>query len=142
MGTQSSISASANGSVALPGGSTIGGVNSGSISIIAIIDASYNLPPDASKNAGYIIDFDLWVAQQDNPGSLDPANSEYYRSDASWSNIGKIKGPVGERGPTGTTGCDGSPGPMGITGPTGETGPQGTGYTGPTGRTGPTGYTG
>ncbi|NBV28963.1 hypothetical protein EBS02_08125, partial [bacterium] len=150
LGPNTSISAGQDGSIALPVGSTIGGVNSALISLIGILDTSYDLPYDALKNSAYLIGLDLWISQIDTPGSLDPDNVEY-REDASWVNVGRIKGDTGSTGIVGITGTTGLTGTVGIIGSIGPTGPAGTGATGhlgkigcigPNGVTGPTGPTG
>jgi hypothetical protein len=123
IGDSATISTNSNGSVELPVGSTIGGVNAGLITIKGSYSTTTQLPSDASKNDGYIVSYNLWVATRDNPGSAT-------LTDASWVDLGEVKGPQGDRGYTGYTG---------ETGPTGQTG--NTGNTGNTGQTGPTGPT-
>ena len=146
-------------SIILPTGSTIGGVNPGTITILNNLPSTANLPATGSIGDGYIIGSDLWCFTG-NPTGTSPTG---------WVDVGAIKGPQGDVGPmgpqgqkgdtgptgadscvTGYTGCTGPTGPTGpqstVTGPTGPQGPQGpqgfTGYTGPQGPQGFTGYTG
>ena len=119
--------------ILLPTGTTIGGVNPGTIVIKGAVDNTSELPTDALTGDGYIIGPNLWVAIVDNP--LDVSG---------WTDVGEIRGPNGDTGPTGPTGLTGE---IGNTGSTGETGPKGdmgdTGPVGPTGPSdGPTGPTG
>ena len=110
--------------ILLPTGSTIGGVNPGTIVIKGAVDNTSELPSDALVGDGYIIGQNLWVAIVDNPPDV-----------SGWTDVGEIKGPKGDTGDTGPTGPKGD---TGNTGPIGETGPKGdTGDTGPEGPTGP-----
>ena len=116
--------------ILLPAGSTIGGVNPGTIVIKGAVDNTSELPTDALVGDGYIIEQNLWVAIVDNPPDVN-----------GWSDVGEIKGPKGDTGPTGSKGDIGNTGPKGDTGNTGNTGPVGpTGPSdGPTGPPGPPG---
>ena len=110
--------------ILLPTGSTIGGVNPGTIVIKGAVDNTSELPTDALSGDGYIIGQNLWVAIVDNPPDV-----------SGWTDVGEIRGPKGDTGDTGPTGPKGD---TGNTGPIGETGPKGdTGDNGPTGPTGP-----
>lgn len=155
--------------IALPVGSSVGGVGLGTISIKGAVASFANLPTDASSGDGYIIDVNLFVW-----------------SGTAWVDLGAIRGPRGETGAQGTgiqilgsladnaalvalpgpfisgdgyiltstnhlnmwTGSAWSDvgaiaGPQGITGATGPIGPRGlVGDTGPIGPSGPTGLTG
>ena len=113
--------------ILLPTGSTIGGVNPGTIVIKGTVDNTSELPTDALVGDGYIIGQNLWVAVVDNPPDV-----------SGWSDVGEIKGPKGDTGDIGPTGPKGD---TGNTGPVGETGLKGdTGDIGPTGPSdGPTG---
>lgn len=134
------ISASNDGSIVLPTGSTIGGVNPGSIVIKGIKTNTNLLPTNAIIGDGYIIGTHMWVAIKNNWPDL-----------TGWTDIGEIKGPMGDKGiqgDKGDTGATGSQGLQGIpgtnsgyTGMTGPMGPKGlnTGYTGPVGPAGPPG---
>jgi len=107
-------------SVALPGGSTVGGVNPGTIKIKGIVSVPSSLPSTNEVGDGYIIGSHLWVSTlvDSSYGSL---------TQNGWTDVGAFVGPTG---PTGSTGSTGSTGP---------TGPDGTGDTGPTGPRGPAG---
>lgn len=76
----------------------------------------------------------------------------YVWSDTTWTNVGRVKGeigqtgpqgPIGPRGPQGPTGAKGEKGDQGEQGPRGFTGEQGAnGIQGPQGETGPRGEKG
>lgn len=76
----------------------------------------------------------------------------YVWSDTTWTNVGRVKGeigqtgpqgPIGPRGPQGPTGAKGEKGDQGEQGPRGFTGEQGAnGIQGPRGETGPRGAKG
>lgn len=76
----------------------------------------------------------------------------YVWSDTTWTNVGRVKGeigqtgpqgPIGPRGPQGPTGAKGEKGDQGEQGPRGFTGEQGAnGIQGPRGETGPRGEKG
>ena len=110
--------------ILLPTGSTIGGVNPGTIVIKGAVDNTSELPTDALAGDGYIIGQNLWVAIVDNPPDV-----------SGWTDVGEIRGPKGD---TGDTGPIGPIGPKGDKGDTGNTGLKGdVGNTGPEGPTGP-----
>jgi hypothetical protein len=116
--------------ILLPAGSTIGGVNPGTIVIKGAVDNTSELPTNALVGDGYIIGQNLWVAIVDNPPDV-----------SGWTDVGEIKGPkgdTGDTGPTGPKGDTGNTGPKGDTGDNGPTGPTGP-SDGPTGPIGPTG---
>jgi hypothetical protein len=161
---------SSGGSLVMPSGSTIGGVNPGTITILGALSDPSQLPTSGKIGDGYIIsNLGLY-----NPGHLFVISA--LAPSVIWTDVGVIQGPQGIQGPAGpqgtagsasNTGATGNVGPIGYTGPkgipgsstlTGATGPIGrTGYTGPqgiqgiqgnatntgaTGNVGPTGYTG
>ena len=122
-------------SIELPAGTTIGGVNPGTLIIKGSVANTGLLPTVASIGDTYIIDNNLWVAIIANPPNL-----------SGWSNIGGVQGPTGAAGTASNTGATG---PQGLTGSSGLQGIQGaqgiqgvTGVTGPTGMTGPSGLQG
>lgn len=129
---------SSNGELQLPGGTTIGGVNPGTIYIVGAKTTPADLPTSASTTGeAWIITStsELYVAS-----SVDPLE---------WTNIGQIvgpEGPQGETGPTGQVGPTGVGGSTGSKGATGEKGQDGqstmTGSTGPSGCTGDRGESG
>ena len=130
------ISASPDGGLVLPVGSTIGGVNPGAIAIKGELVSINLLPGSAAAGDAYLITGNLYVWNS-----------------TTWSNLGSVQGPQGATGPQGVVGGQGATGPLGPTGATGlgatgATGPQGatgvgaTGATGPQGATGSFGYTG
>ena len=130
------ISASPDGGLVLPVGSTIGGVNPGAIAIKGELVNINLLPGSAAAGDAYLITGNLYVWNS-----------------TTWSNLGSVQGPQGATGPQGVVGGQGATGPLGPTGATGlgatgATGPQGatgvgaTGATGPQGATGSFGYTG
>lgn len=80
------ISATAEG-IALPVGSSVGGVGLGTISIKGAVNSYANLPTTASSGDGYIIDVNLWVW-----------------SGTAWTDLGAIRGPKGETGAPGAQG--------------------------------------
>ena len=98
--------------VSLPIGSTVGGVNPGTIIIKGTVSVPENLPSTNEVGDAFIIGSNLWVSTL--------LNSVY--GVAGWTNVGAFVGPVG---PVGSTGPAGPPGPLGPTGPIGFTGPQG-----------------
>jgi len=117
--------------IAMPTGSTIGGINPGTIVIKGARNLVSELPTEnLIVGDGYIVDRHLYVYTQDG-----------------WVDVGVIEGP---RGSTGATGPSGTPGIIGATGTQGATGPQGLpgefagqGATGATGEPGsPGGATG
>jgi len=117
--------------IAMPTGSTIGGVNPGTIVIKGARNLVSELPTEnLIVGDGYIVDRHLYVYTQDG-----------------WVDVGVIEGP---KGSTGATGVSGAPGVVGATGIQGATGPQGLpgafagqGATGATGEPGsPGGATG
>jgi hypothetical protein len=136
------------GSIALPAGSTTGGVTIGTISIKgSVLDLAElgALPGPFTNGDAYIV--------------RTPAPSKLHAYDGvSFVELGDFQGPKGDQGdvgpqgptglqgPTGATGSQGltgATGPAGAAGPTGPTGPTGSqGVTGPTGPQGPTGATG
>ena len=112
------------GGISLPSGSTIGGVNPGTIVIKGALANTSIFPISANVvGDGYLIQSNLWVWTEGTTNN--------------WINVGEIKGPQGDTGATGLTGNTGPTGNVGITGATGLTG-----NTGPTGNTGSTGATG
>lgn len=142
----SAVLTSSGSQIVLPSGSTIGGINPGSIKVVGTLASPAQLASQttASQGDGYVIQSDLWVATVDNP-----------TYPAGWSNVGPIVGPTGLNGSTGptgvhgqatNTGATGTTGPFGSTGPTGIPGPTGLGgqasNTGATGPLGPTGSVG
>ena len=121
------------GGISLPSGSTIGGVNPGTIVIKGALANTSIFPISANVvGDGYIIQSNLWVWTEGTTNN--------------WINVGEIKGPQGDTGATGLTGNTGPTGNVGITGATGltgNTGPRGNvGITGATGLTGNIGLTG
>jgi len=122
-------------SIELPTGTTIGGINPGTLIIKGSVANTGLLPTNASIGDTYIIGNNLWVAMIANPPNV-----------SGWSNIGGVQGPTGATGigsNTGATGPRGLVGFTGLTGPSGLQGPQGTqGIQGLTGLTGPTGLQG
>jgi hypothetical protein len=115
----------------------IGGVNPGTIKILNsytdsdAFQASSDPFNSPANGDGYIVGTNLFV---------------YISETSSYTDVGEIKGPVGDRGlqgevgPIGNTGVTGVTGYRGIDGNSGSTGPTGTtGRTGSTGHTGPTG---
>ena len=116
------ISASPEGGLVLPVGSTIGGVNPGAIAIKGELVDINLLPGSAAAGDAYLITGNLYVWNS-----------------TTWSNLGSVQGPQGATGPQGVVGAQGS---TGLTGPTGATGLGATGLEGPTGATGLTGPTG
>lgn len=117
--------------IAMPTGSTIGGINPGTIVIKGARTLVSELPTEnLIVGDGYIVDRHLYVYTQDG-----------------WVDVGVIEGP---KGSTGATGVSGAPGVVGATGIQGATGPQGLpgafagqGATGATGEPGsPGGATG
>jgi len=117
------LSASPDGGLSLPLGSTIGGVNPGAIQIKGELANVDLLPINAEAGDGYLITSNLHVWNS-----------------ITWSNLGTIQGPQGATGPEGAVGATGLTGPTGIEGPTGPVGA--TGIEGPTGPEGSTGATG
>jgi hypothetical protein len=122
--------------VALPTGSTSGGVLIGSIRVLDTVATVLALPLDPVPEIG-----DAYVVTEFNPARL------YSYNGTEFVNLGNFQGPTGATGPQGETGPQGAtgadsviPGPTGATGTTGPTGATGT--TGPTGATGPQGATG
>jgi len=100
---------SAGNSISLPFGSTVGGVNPGTIKIKGTVSVPGNLPPTNEVGDAFVIGTDLWVSTL--------LNSVY--GVAGWANVGAFVGP------TGPTGREGSTGPLGPTGSAGPPGPQG-----------------
>jgi hypothetical protein len=99
-------------SVALPGGSKIGGVDPGTIVIKGAFVSLSDLPSTNEVGDGYVINSNLWVSTL--------PNSVY--GVGGWTNVGAFVGPTG---PTGLTGSTGPDGPTGYTGFTGPIGPKG-----------------
>ena len=132
------------GTIAMPTGTTIGGVNVGTIVIKGTRDSFIDLPmnlntlpitdplyPDGNiPGDGYIVGFNLWV----------------WDGVSLWVDLGAIKGPQGDRGLQGIQGIQGIQGFTGEIGPTGDVGPTGqvgiNGLTGATGQNGLNGSTG
>lgn len=95
-------------------------------------NSTADLPEKGQAGDAYMIDGDLYVW-----------------SDTTWTNVGRVKGeigqtgpqgPIGPRGPQGPTGAKGEKGDIGERGPRGLTGEQGAnGIQGPRGETGPRG---
>jgi hypothetical protein len=102
------ISASSDGSVQLPFGSTIGGLNPGSIVIKGRRTTVEALPVEAEIGDAYVIGDDLHIFF---PSTTEGAPNEFV-------NVGSFIGPTGQTGPTGCTGMTGAVG----TGPTGQRG--------------------
>ncbi len=144
--------------VALPTGSTSGGVLIGSIRVLGTAATVLALPLDPMPEIG-----DAYVVTEFNPARLYSYNGTEFVNLGNFQGPTGATGPQGETGPTGATGATGAdsviPGPEGATGPagpTGATGPQGpkgdtgadsvipgpTGATGATGSQGATGATG
>ena len=104
----------------IPTGSTIGGVNPGTIVIKGAV-ANTGLLPNATGGStnevgdGYVIEGNLWVASKLNSTLAD-----------GWVNVGAFRGPKGDKGDTGDTGAKGDTGDTGAKGDTGVTGLQGT----------------
>jgi len=122
------ISASPDGGLVLPVGSTIGGVNPGAIAIKGELVNINLLPGSAAAGDAYLITGNLYVWNS-----------------TTWSNLGSVQGPQGATGPQGVVGGQGTTGATGLTGSTGlgATGIQGsTGATGLTGNVGATGVIG
>ena len=148
------------GALQLAAGTTIGGVNPGTVRILGSANAIAELPTsNVSVGDGYIISPNLWVAAQQTSGVPTGATGSWSGTGGTglYVNVGPVEGPRGAQGVTGTTGPTGADsfveGPTGETGPTGQVGPTGiqgnaSTVTGPTGRTGavgsmgPTGRTG
>jgi hypothetical protein len=116
------ISASPDGGIVLPVGSTIGGVNPGAIAIKGELVNINLLPGSAAAGDAYLITGNLYVWNS-----------------TTWSNLGSVQGPQGATGPQGVVGALG---PTGATGLTGSTGLGATGIQGSTGATGLTGNVG
>lgn len=93
---------STGGAIALPVGSTIGGVAPGTIKILGAFDDANLLSTleQTSVGDGYIINRELYVCTVNNSTNL-----------SDWTNVGVIEGPQGPVGPRG---------PYGLTGPRGE----------------------
>ena len=113
--------------IAMPTGSTIGGVNPGTI-VIKGVRTNVGLLPNSNLivGDGYIIARHLWVW-----------------SGTEWVDVGVVEGPIGATGaigPEGPIGIQGATGSTGVSGAAGSTGIQGA--TGPAGATGLTGATG
>ena len=101
------------GGISLPSGSTIGGVNPGTIVIKGALANTSIFPISANVvGDGYLIQSNLWVWTEGTTNN--------------WINVGEIKGPQGD---TGATGLTGNTGPTGNTGSTGSTGPAGSSVT-------------
>ena len=97
-----------------------------SVTIVGTVANINLLPPTAADGAGYLIEGNLYV----------------YAGNVV-TNVGTIRGPIGETGLQGNIGLTGNVGAIGATGITGATGSFGyTGTTGATGIDGPTGATG
>ena len=94
------ISASG-GSISLPAGTTIGGINTALIKIDGELSNVDLLPGTGSEGNAYIIESNLHVWNS-----------------SSWSNVGQFVGPVGATGPQGEVGATGA----GATGATGVPG--------------------
>lgn len=98
-------------------------------------NSTSDLPKTGKAGDAYMIDGDLYVW-----------------SDTTWTNVGRVKGEIGQtgpqgpqgpRGPQGPTGAKGEKGDQGEQGPRGFTGEQGAnGIQGPQGATGPRGAKG
>lgn len=128
------------GSIVMPIGSTIGGVNPGTIKIMGAVDSSSNLITTGATGigAGYMVNSTdpahLYVLKVDGVGAGDILSN--------WFDVGAIAGPrgfdgkkgdAGIQGPTGVKGndglnggFDGATGPRGDTGVAGPAGPAGT----------------
>ena len=122
------ISATPQGGLSLPVGSTIGGVNPGAIAIRGALANISLLPGSGSSGDAYLV-----------AGNLLVWNS------TTWSNLGSVQGPQGATGIQGVVGQQGATGfgATGATGVIGATGATGSfGYTGTTGATGATGPSG
>ena len=99
--------------ITMPPGTTIGGVNPGTIVIKGTVESTDFLPSDATIGDSYIIGEDLYVCTVDFPSDV-----------TGWTNVGTIKGPQGDVGPTGPVGLEGPmgiPGEASLTGATGHT---------------------
>jgi len=135
------------GTIVLPFGSTIGGVNPGTVFINGALGATGELlnvstPYDAGTS--YVIDGHLWVGITGVTGRSSTIED--------WQDVGQVvgpQGPIGDDGPQGLQGPQGVQGVQGIQGLTGPTGPQGLqgeqgvqGIQGPQGLTGADGPTG
>lgn len=121
-------------SIALPAGSTIGGINPGTIRIKGTVDFEEQLPAQADLGDAIVVRDFLYVARRTGTNLV-------YNID--WSNVGVIRGPQGRIGDLGPTGPQGIPGFSTNTGATGAMGPIGpTGHLGPFGPTGPVGPAG
>jgi len=154
--------------IAMPTGSTIGGVNPGTI-VIKGVRTDVSLLPNANLivGDGYIIARHLWVwagATWVDVGviegpigatgisvattSITNGNLFVTLTDSTVINTGRVVGAtgatgIGATGLTGATGAQGNAGPQGATGLQGSTGPQGaTGAQGNVGATGASGVQG
>ena len=97
LGNGSSISVNDNGTIAMPAGTTIGGVNTGSIVIKGTVDYLSDLPANASVGDGYIFGLNLYV----------------FSETSGWVDLGIVKGPQGNNGIQGIQGIAGPAGPAG-----------------------------
>jgi hypothetical protein len=102
--------------ISLPIGSTVGGINPGTIVIKGAFSVPESLPSTNSVGDGFIIGTNLWVSTL--------TNSVY--GVAGWTNVGPFVGPQGPQGVNGPAGADGPAGSIGPTGPAGPAGPVGT----------------
>ena len=124
---------STNNTISLPSGSTIGGVNPGTITILGSFSHPSQLPTTGvNVGDGYIISPDLWVAVSTQQG------------EGQWVDVGPVQGPQGANGTNGTNGSNGPQGPQGpASGGGGGSGPQGPqGTNGPQGANGTNGTNG
>lgn len=133
IGDKVNISATADGKLALPIGTTVGGVQMGTINIKGSVDTSDELLllTDVVVGDSYIIGIDLWVSLFDYPKTTDITG---------WTDIGAIQGPPGLQGPTGPQGEKGDIGLQGEKGDIGLQGPKGD--AGVDGSEGPVGFQG
>ena len=96
---------STNNTISLPTGSTIGGVNPGTITILGAFSDPSQLPTTGvNVGDGYIISPDLWVAVSTQQG------------EGQWVDVGPIQGPQGNNGSVGPQGNNGGVGPQGNNG--------------------------
>lgn len=121
------------GYVELPAGSTIGGINPGTILLLGAVANQASLPVSPAPSIG-----DAYIV-------LDgvPTPHLWVWTGSAYTDMGVFQGPTGATGPVGATGAGatGATGEIGATGPAGATGPSG-GPTGATGATGPVGPAG
>jgi hypothetical protein len=132
---------SQNGAIVLPIGSTIGGVNPGTVYINGALGATgelLNVQTPYNAGASYVIDGHLWVGITGVTGRSPTIDD--------WQDVGQVvgpQGPNGQQGPQGLQGPQGVQGIQGLTGPQGPLGLQGAqGVPGPQGVQGIPGLTG